>query len=87
MPVQRMGDVNTTGGVIIMGVPTVLVEGMPIATAFMPVATHGYNHYGAVTTATQGTVICNGLPVVRMGDPDTCGDIRIGGAPTVLLGG
>ena len=87
MPVQRMGDVNTEGGVIMMGVPNVLVEGMPIATAFKPVASHGYGHYGALTTATQGSVICNGLPVTRMGDPDTCGDLRIGGAFTVLLGG
>lgn len=86
MPAQRLGDVNTEGGVIMMGNPTVLVEGRPIATFGMPVATHGYNHYGAITTATQATVLCGGIPVTRMGDPDSCGDIRIGGAFTVLVG-
>lgn len=86
MPVQRMGDSNTTGGIIMTGIPTVLVEGQPIATLGMPVSPHGYYHYGAVTTATQFGVFCMGMPVTRMGDPDSCGDLRIGGARTVFIG-
>jgi len=85
-PVQRMGDMNTSGGMIMEGEKSVMVEGFPIATAFMTVSPH-YNHYGMLTTATQYTVICNRQAVVKMGDPDTCGDIRVGGASTVLLGG
>jgi uncharacterized Zn-binding protein involved in type VI secretion len=86
MPVQRMGDSNAEGGIIMAGIPTVLVEGRPIATMGMPVAPHGYNHYGAVTTASQFGVFCMGMPVTRMADLDSCGDPRIGGALTVFVG-
>lgn len=86
MPVQRLGDSNTTGGIIMAGIPTVLVEGRPIAVMGMPVSPHGYNHYGAVTTASQFGVFCMGMPVTRMTDVDSCGDLRIGGAVTVFIG-
>lgn len=80
LPAQRMGDVNTSGGIIVAGIPTVLVEGLPIAVAGMPVTS------GGLTTPTQFGVFSMGIPVIRMGDPDTSGSLRVGGAMTVLVG-
>lgn len=68
------------------GDPTVTVEGVPIAVNGMPVSPHTYMHYGAVTTATQATVFCNGQPIIATGDPDSCGDVRVGGSTSVFVG-
>lgn len=86
MPVQRMGDVNTGGGAILMGIPNVLVNGLPIAVMGMPVSPHSYYHVGTVTVPTQFSVICNGMPVIKMGDVDSCGDMRLGGSLNVFVG-
>lgn len=92
--VQRIGDPNSVGGVIIQGDPTILVEGRPIAFFGALVSPHpccGAKgcppiHCAAKTTSKNYTILVGGFPIITTGDIDTCGDIRVGGAFTVFAG-
>jgi uncharacterized Zn-binding protein involved in type VI secretion len=92
--VQRVGDPNVVGGVIIEGDPTVLVNFRPIATLGAPVTPHpccGAKgcppiHCAAITTTTNYTVLVKGRPVVTAGDVDTCGHPRSIGSTNVFIG-
>jgi uncharacterized Zn-binding protein involved in type VI secretion len=92
--VQRVGDPNTLGGVIIEGDPTILVEGRPIAFLGAEVSPHpccgAYGcppiHCAAQTTSTNYTILVGGFPIITTGDIDTCGDVRTVGALTVIAG-
>lgn len=92
--VQRQGDPNTVGGVILQGDPTVLINGRPVAVAGTRVTPHpccGAKgcppiHCSAVTTAKTATVLVSGIPVVINGDIDTCGHARISGSVDVIVG-
>jgi uncharacterized Zn-binding protein involved in type VI secretion len=89
--VQRVGDSNSGGGVIITGNPTVLVNGRPIATLGSSVAAHPpcskvATHCWALTTTTQYTVLVGGKPVTTTGAPDTCGCVRSTGSLNVIIG-
>ena len=93
-PVQRVGDVNAVGGVILEGDPTVLVDGRPIAILGASVTPHPCcgakgcppTHCHAVTTATSATILVGGKPVVVTGDIDSCGHTRVGGSFSVIAG-
>lgn len=93
-PVCRVGDSNSAGGVILTGVPTVLVNGRPIATLGSRVSPHpccGAKgcppiHCAATTTSTSFTVLAAGRPVVTVGSIDTCFHPRVNGATTVIAG-
>jgi uncharacterized Zn-binding protein involved in type VI secretion len=92
--VQRVGDQNTAGGVIVEGNPTVLINGRPVAVVGSKVTPHPCcgaqgcppTHCAAVTTSTNATVLVGGLPIVLNGDIDTCGHPRIGGSLSVIVG-
>lgn len=92
--VQRIGDPNVVGGIILTGVPTVLVNGRPIATIGARVSPHPCcgakgcppTHCAAITTSTNYSVLVNGRPVVTAGDVDTCGHPRGIGSTDVLIG-
>jgi uncharacterized Zn-binding protein involved in type VI secretion len=92
--VQRVGDANVVGGIILAGDPTVLVNFRPIATLGASVTPHpccGAQgcppiHCAAETTATNYTVLVAGRPVVTTGDVDTCGHPRAAGSLDVLIG-
>lgn len=92
--VQRVGDRNSAGGVILRGDSTVLVNGRPIAVQNAPVSPHpccGSRgcppvHCNAQTVASTGTVLVNGKPLIILNDTDTCGHPRVGGSPDVVLG-
>lgn len=92
--VQRRGDYDNGGGVLFNGVSSVLVNGRPIAVqgGFVtphnpkPPKPHAAKHQVARTLATQRTVVAGNKPVVRTGDPDTCGHTRVGGSPNVYVG-
>lgn len=93
--VQRVGDANSVGGVILSGDPTVLVNGRPIATVGSSVSPHpccGVKgcppiHCAAKTTSTTPTVLVGGRPVVTTGALDSCGHSRAIGSPDVIIGG
>ena len=93
-PAARQGDQQNcpmitgltphVGGPIILGVPTVLICGMPAATV-------GKNAVcvGPPSKIIQGasTVLIGGMPAARIGDRTDHGGTIIGpGCPTVLIG-
>ena len=92
--VQRVGDANAVGGVILEGDPTVLVDGRPIAVLGASITPHPCcgakgcppTHCHAETTATTATILVGGKPVVVTGDIDTCGHTRVGGSESVIAG-
>jgi uncharacterized Zn-binding protein involved in type VI secretion len=92
--VQRVGDRNVVGGIILAGDPTVLVNGRPVATLGARVTPHpccGAKgcppiHCAASTTSTNFTVLVGGKPIVTTGDVDTCGHPRSTGSFDVFVG-
>ena len=92
--VQRVGDRNSAGGLILRGDNSVLVNGRPIAVQNSPVSPHpccGAKgcppvHCNAQTRTTQGEILVNGIPLIRLNDTDTCGHARVGGSPDVVVG-
>ena len=90
--VQRVGDANAGGGLIMSGDPTVLVNGRPIAVIGSSVSPHPPcpkpgTHCHAVTQADQYSVLVNGKPVSTTGSIDTCGHPRGIGSLDVIIGG
>jgi uncharacterized Zn-binding protein involved in type VI secretion len=92
--VQRVGDANAVGGIILEGDPTVLVDGRPIAVLGASITPHPCcgakgcppTHCHATTTATSASILVGGKPVVVTGDIDTCGHTRVGGSESVIAG-
>lgn len=92
--VQRIGDANVVGGVILQGDPTVLANFRPVATLGAPVSPHPCcgvkgcppTHCAAVTVSVNYTVLVGGLPIVTTGDVDTCGHPRALGSTNVFVG-
>lgn len=91
--VQRMGDPNSAGGVILAGIPNVFVNGRPIAAGFLPVSPHpccgrkGCTiHCGPTTMPLPSRVLVSGLPVVLTGHLDTCMHARMIGSTNVFVG-
>lgn len=92
--VQRLGDPNEVGGVILQGQATVLVNNRPVAVVAARVTAHpccGAEgcppiHCAAETTSTNSTVLVDGQPIVTDGDIDTCGHARTAGSVDVIVG-
>jgi uncharacterized Zn-binding protein involved in type VI secretion len=91
--VQRVGDRNSAGGVILTGDDTVLINGRAVAVRGASVSPHapcgrpGQNiHCNAKTQANTSTVLVNGIPLIFTDDIDTCGHARAGGSPDVTVG-
>lgn len=92
--VQRLGDTNTAGGVIMSGDPTVLVNLRPVATIGMPVSPHpccGAKgcppvHCAAKTTSISPRVLVRGRPICTTGAFDTCAHTRSIGSLNVFVG-
>lgn len=91
--VQRVGDRNSAGGVILNGDDTVLVNGRAVAIRGASVSPHapcgrpGQNiHCNAKTQANTSDVLVNGIPLVFTDDVDTCGHARAGGSADVTVG-
>lgn len=92
--VQRVGDQNSAGGLILRGDATVLVNGRNIAVQNAPVSPHpccGAQgcppvHCNAQTQASIGEILVNGIPLIILNDTDTCGHTRVGGSPDVVVG-
>lgn len=91
--VQRVGDQNSAGGVILNGDNTVLINGRAVAVRGASVSPHapcgqpGQNtHCNAKTQANTSTILVNGIPLIFTDDIDTCGHARAGGSPDVTVG-
>lgn len=93
-PAARLGDQTAHGGVIVLGLPTVLIGGLPAARVgdmhTCPLVTGVVPHVGGPVLPPGGvTVLIGGQPAARMGDLLTCvgpPDTIIKGEPTVLIG-
>ena len=91
--VQRVGDQNSAGGVILNGDSSVLVNGRAIAIQGASVSAHPCcgrrgcppTHCNAKTQATS-SILVNGVPLILTNDVDTCGHPRSGGSPDVVIG-
>jgi len=93
-PAARIGDMTAHGGVIILGLPTVLIGGLPAARLSdmhtCPMFTGVVPHVGGPIALGSATVLIGGLPAARMGDMATCvgpPDTIVAGCMTVLIGG
>ena len=92
--VQRLGDPNTAGGVIMTADFTVRADGRPVAVAASSVSPHPCcgakgcppTHCHAKTTFSNSTVRANGKPITTTGSYDTCGHSRATGSLTVRIG-
>ena len=84
-PVCRLGDVNSGGGAILNGDPTVLVNLRPTAFFGSKVSPH-LKHPLSATTSTNFTVLVNGRPITTVGDIDVCGHARLNGSTNVIVG-
>lgn len=93
-PAARMGDLTAHGGVVVAGLPTVLIGGQPAARITdmhtCPMVTGLVPHVGGPILPPGGaTVLIGGLPAARVGDMATCvgpPDTIVKGLPTVLIG-
>ena len=93
-PAARMGDPTVHGGVIVTGMPTVLIGGQPAARVgdahTCPLVNVLVPHVGGPILPPGGvTVLIGGQPAARMGDQATCVgpvDAIAFGFPTVLIG-
>ena len=93
-PAARMGDSTAHGGVIVLGLPTVLIGGMPAARLTdmhtCPMVTGIVPHVGGpIIGPGAPLVLIGGLPAARVTDMVTCvgpPDTIIVGCPTVLIG-
>ncbi|HZU25371.1 MAG TPA: PAAR domain-containing protein [Bryobacteraceae bacterium] len=94
MPAARMGDLTAHGGTIVLGYPTVLIEGMPAARVtdmhVCPMVTGVVPHVGGpILPPCAITVLTGGLPQARVTDMAVCvgpPDVIVIGAFTVLVG-
>lgn len=96
-PAARIGDATAHGGVITVGMPTVIIGGQPAARVgdmhTCPMATPGtppVPHVGGpVLPPGSPTVIIGGMPAARIGDMCVCvgpPDSIVAGCPTVIIG-
>ena len=93
-PAARQGDLTAHGGVIAVGLPTVLIGGQPAARVgdmhTCPMVTVLVPHVGGPILPPCGaTVLIGGMPAARVGDMLTCvgpPDVIAQGLPTVLIG-
>ncbi len=93
-PAARIGDMTAHGGVIVLGFPTVLIQGQPASRLSdmhtCPMVTAVVPHVGGpILSPCVPNVLVGGMPQATLGDIVTCvgpPDVIVLGAPTVLVG-
>ena len=98
-PAARQGDSTAHGGVITVGLPTVLIGGQPAARMgdmhTCPMVTQvgpaSVPHVGGPIAKGSTSVLIGNMPAARIGDTAPCAtgppDSIVAGCPTVLIGG
>jgi len=85
--VQRVGDVDSGGGVITGGVDSVRVNGIAVSVDGSGVSAHARkNSHRPVTAGGVDSVRAGGSPINVAGNADTCGHARTGGSSDVSAG-
>lgn len=78
--------IDSAGGIITSGSPTVFINGFPAARNGDTVASHGLPpHAAAVLVSSPRLVFINGLMAATTNDVATCGH-SVSGSTTVLTG-
>ena len=94
-PIVRQGDTTAHGGVVTVGMPTVLAGGMPVARVgdmhVCPMSDGPKPHVGGpISGPGAPTVLVGGMPAAVVGDMAVCAspapDSLVLGCPTVLVG-
>lgn len=80
--------VDVAGGLIIQGRQSVIVNGQPIACRGDAVQAHapGGVHGGPVLVGHEPSVLAEGVPVSRLGDPASCGHPVSTASDDVIVG-
>ena len=81
--IVRVGDVNSGGGRVLSGEPSLTINGRAVAVEGSPVSCHTNNrgeHTHARCHTTQSTITVKGKPIIFVNDVDTCGHVRIQGS-------
>ena len=68
-------------------VPNCVIGGFPVAVGGTPITGHGKPPHSPtpVLIPTQFRVLARGIPLCRVGDPATCGDIYVSGPNLKVL--
>lgn len=86
---SRKGDENSAGGKIMRGAGTVFANGIPVGLHVSQITPHSPfgkphpPHSAASTTEGSPSVICEGVPVLRVGSGNTCGHPIVQGSGDV----
>lgn len=79
-------NIDTAGGVILVGNPSFFVDGFPVALQGNPVQDHGTNeHDEAVMEQGNTNFVVGGIPVCTTASRASCGD-RPTGSTTFTIG-
>jgi len=86
--IVRVGDVNSGGGIVLSGEPSVRLNGLDIAVEGSPVSPHPHSifdiqHDIAHCVATETSIKIKGKRIIFVGDVDSCGHVRIQGSPDI----
>jgi uncharacterized Zn-binding protein involved in type VI secretion len=85
--VQRIGDRDTGGGIVMIGINSVRVNNRPVSVDGCTVSSHSSRPtHNPVTANGVKTVRVSNRPVNVNGNPDTCGHARTGGSENVRAG-
>jgi uncharacterized Zn-binding protein involved in type VI secretion len=77
---------DTAGGLILEGIDSFLVDGMPICVEGNPIQSHGQgDHNNAIMTNGSSFFIVNGIPVCTEASQASCGHTPTGSS-TFLIG-
>ena len=82
-PMQEPGPVPHVGGPIVVGCPTVFIEGLLAARVGDQATCTGPPD---TILAGSATVLIGGMPAARMGDATMHGGVIVAGCPTVMIG-
>ena len=91
-PVVRVGDANSGGGIATTPHMNITVNGRPMAKWLSAVTPHPPCPKPAIHCSAKAAfpgskkVTANGVPVMRVGDKDTCGHARAKGSMNVVCG-
>lgn len=80
--IVRVGDKNNVGAPVLNGDSSVRVNNIPVAVDGSKVAPHGGGpHKRAKCVASVTSIRVRGVPMIFVGDKDSCGHTQIQGSP------
>lgn len=77
---------SATPTVLASGCPTIIGNGLPIATITTPIIPHKRKDkvHGGVVMMGSANVMCNGKSIAHICSPISCGAFVISGLPTIV---